>query len=182
MKLFSFQKEILKKLKDQVHQELHLVLENDFSVRFLRKVITFITKEMTTINSNENMKKVVFVGPIGFKLIDGRTIEQKEEDLFKTLVAADKKFKELLKKYDDDLEELYSHVNIDKLLPKKEVESFLNEIKEDKEKVKQFVQKLDSQLDSDLYYGPIIEDVAYTISPELYGFMDSFIRTEEKSG
>lgn len=82
---------------------------------------------------------------------------------------------DLYSKFGGDLEDMMTSVNIDTYLPLDDIKAYLNKIKNNKDKIREFVLMLNSLVDSELYYGAVIESIAYEISPDLYSYIDSII-------
>lgn len=99
------------------------------------------------------------------------------ENLEKELIKANERFTYALKcKYKGDLAEMICQEDIEDYLPLINITIHLTRIEKNPEKIKEFVDRLESLVDRSLYYEIVVEDIAYRISPELSDFINSLLQ------
>lgn len=96
--------------------------------------------------------------------------------LIEKLRCANKKFTEdLHKKFDGEFEAMCESVNIDKYLPIIPITIHLTRIENCPEKIVEFANLLEEMVDRRLYYGAVVEEIAYNISLELSEYIEKYL-------
>lgn len=105
---------------------------------------------------------------------NGTSAENFLENLIELLKQSNEKFLTLIHEYNYDIDALSIDNNTDDLLPMKKIKQYITAIQGDKKQARRFAIWLERNMEDLLYYGAIVEDIAYLIDPKVSHWMTDF--------